>query len=81
MGAVGHLIGYGIGTVDLRSLWGDWIGDSQFKQLCVIAAAVLIGTCGLTSWAVTERILLSARLVTLTIGASTPCLPTPGQRD
>ena len=70
MGAVGHLIGYGIGTVDLRSIWGDWMGDSQFKQLCVIAAVALIGTCGLTSWAVTERILLSARLVTFLGGGA-----------
>ena len=61
MGAVGHLIGFAIGTVDLHSLWGGWLGATQFKQLCVISAAVLLGTCGLTSWAVTERVLLSAR--------------------
>ncbi|KAF2158111.1 hypothetical protein K461DRAFT_264901 [Myriangium duriaei CBS 260.36] len=59
MVAVGHLIGYGIGALDLSLVFGTVIGDTQFKQLIVIAAFVLLFAIGLTSWAVTERILIS----------------------
>ena len=63
MAAIGHLIGYGIGTIDLRALWGDWLGDTQFKQLCVISALALILASAVTSYCVTERILISATCV------------------
>lgn len=59
--AIGHLAGYGVSTVDLLKIFGKTLGDSQFKQCCVIAAGILLLSVGVTSWAVNERILLSAR--------------------
>ncbi|KAF1346736.1 sucrose transport protein [Delphinella strobiligena] len=58
MVAIGHLVGYGIGALDLGRVFGTLIGDTQFKQLCVIAAAALILAVGLTCWAVQERVLV-----------------------
>ena len=58
--AVGHLIGYGAGTIDLIGVFGNLLGNSQFKQLTVIAAATLAFAIGVTSWAVEERVLISA---------------------
>lgn len=57
--AVGHLIGYGAGTINLPNVFGTFLGDSQFKQLTVIAAASLAFAVGVTSWAVEERVLVS----------------------
>lgn len=62
--AVGHLIGYAAGTIDLVKLFGTTLGGSQFKQLTVIAATFLILSVSITSYAVTERILVSSKLVT-----------------
>lgn len=59
--AIGHLIGYGAGTIDLVKIFGTTLGDSQFKQLTVIAAASLIGTVLVTSYAVKERVLVSVK--------------------
>lgn len=59
--AIGHLIGYGAGTLDLVSIFGNLLGDSQFKQLTVIAAVAFLIAIGITSWAVEERVLISAR--------------------
>ena len=59
MVAVGHLIGYGAGALDLGLIFGTLIGDTQFKQLTVIAAVALIFAIGVTCWAVQERVLLS----------------------
>ncbi|KAI0135395.1 MFS general substrate transporter [Daldinia grandis] len=61
MSAIGHGIAYATGAVDLPSLLGTSLGDTQFKQLTVIAALGLVLTCGITSWAVTERILIAPR--------------------
>ena len=61
MVAIGHLIGYGAGTIDLVKVFGTSLGDSQFKQLTLIAAAFFIFAVGLTCWAVQERVLISAR--------------------
>lgn len=61
MVAVGHLIGYAAGTVDLLKIFGTTLGGSQFKQLTVIAGAFLIITVGITSYAVKERILISSK--------------------
>lgn len=58
MQAMGHLIGYYIGTIDLVQLFGPSLGDTQFKKLIIIAAASLLIAVGVTSWAVTERIFL-----------------------
>ncbi|MCJ1300362.1 hypothetical protein MMC08_003159, partial [Hypocenomyce scalaris] len=52
---IGHLVGYAAGTVDLLKVFGSTLGDSQFKQLTVIAAVVLLTTVGITSYAVEER--------------------------
>jgi solute carrier family 45 protein 1/2/4 len=59
MTAVGSLVGYGAGAVDLGKIFGPMLGDSQFKQLTVVAAMSLCITIGITSWAVTERVLVS----------------------
>ena len=59
MGAVGNLVGYAVGTIDLVRVFGMTFGVSQFKQLTVISGFVLIFTNGVTSWAVTERVLIS----------------------
>ena len=61
MVAVGHLVGYAIGTIDLQSIFGKALGDSQFKQLCLIAAFFFLLAVGVTCYAVDERILVSAK--------------------
>ena len=61
MSALGHLIGYVIGTADLVGTFGKAFGDSQFKQLCAIAASALLLAVGVTSYSVKERILISGR--------------------
>lgn len=68
--AIGHLAGYSVSTIDLLKIFGKTLGDSQFKQCCVIAAAALCTSVGITSWAVGERVLVSSRYV-LSMGAST----------
>ncbi|KAI1828103.1 major facilitator superfamily domain-containing protein [Xylaria intraflava] len=60
MSAIGHGIAFAMGAIDLPSLFGRSLGETQFKQLTVLAAFGLVATCGITCWAVTERILLSA---------------------
>ncbi len=59
--AIGHLFGYGLGTIDLLNLFGTTLGDSQFKQLCLIAACTLLIAVSVTSLAVEERVLISTR--------------------
>jgi solute carrier family 45 protein 1/2/4 len=59
MVAVGHLVGYGIGAIDLRTVFGPYLGDSQFKKLIVVSAVMLLICVGVTCWAVSERVLLS----------------------
>lgn len=59
--AIGHLIGYGAGTLDLVGIFGSVLGDSQFKQLTAIAAVAFLIAIAITSWAVEERVLISAR--------------------
>ena len=61
MVAVGHLVGYAVGTIDLPKIFGQSLGDSQFKQLCLIAAVFFLSTVGITCYAVEERILVSAK--------------------
>jgi solute carrier family 45 protein 1/2/4 len=51
MVAVGSLIGYGAGAIDLQRIFGLALGDTQFKQLTAVAAFSLCATIGLTSWA------------------------------
>ena len=61
MVAIGHLVGYGVGTVKLMSIFGTLLGNSQLKQMSVIAAFGLMSAVGITSYAVTERVLISPR--------------------
>ncbi|KAI9680000.1 MAG: hypothetical protein M1817_005015 [Caeruleum heppii] len=61
MVASGHVIGYVAGTVNLVGIFGKTFGDTQFKQLCLISAAVLLLAVGVTSYSVKERVLLAGR--------------------
>ncbi len=61
MVAVGHLIGYAAGTIDLVKVFGTTFGDTQFKQLALISGLALLVSNGVTSWAVTERVLISGK--------------------
>ncbi|KAH7074855.1 major facilitator superfamily domain-containing protein [Paraphoma chrysanthemicola] len=56
MVAVGSLIGYGAGAINLRNVFGPMLGDTQFKQLTAVAALTLCLAVGVTSWAVTEKV-------------------------
>ena len=60
MVAVGSLIGYGAGAIDLRRVFGPMLGDTQFKQLTGVAALTLCLAVGVTSWAVTEKVRVSS---------------------
>ena len=59
MSGFGHLLVYAIGALDLESILGNFLGDSQFKKVCVIAAFAMAGSQGLSAWAVQERVLVS----------------------
>ncbi|KAL4870810.1 hypothetical protein BDV12DRAFT_165266 [Aspergillus spectabilis] len=61
MSAVGQLIGYVIGSLDTVSIFGTTFGDTQFKQMTVIAAMALLAAVAVTSYSVKERILITAR--------------------
>ncbi|CAK7266143.1 hypothetical protein SEPCBS119000_001876 [Sporothrix epigloea] len=60
--AIGHLVGYAAGAVDLVKLMGPAYGDTQFKKLSIVAALSILVTVGITCWAVTERVLLKSAL-------------------
>lgn len=59
MGGAGQLIVYGSGALDLQALLGDWLGETQFKKLIIIAVMTLLASVSITSWAVTERVRIS----------------------
>ncbi|KAL3482482.1 hypothetical protein BJX99DRAFT_217160 [Aspergillus californicus] len=61
MSAVGQLIGYVFGSLDTVSIFGTTIGDTQFKQMTVIAALALLAAVSVTCCCVKERILITAR--------------------
>ncbi|OQE29401.1 hypothetical protein PENSTE_c002G04707 [Penicillium steckii] len=61
MSAIGQLIAYVVGAVDTVSIFGSLLGDTQFKQMTVIAAMSLILAVSVTSYSVKERVLISAR--------------------
>lgn len=63
MSAIGQLVGYGIGSINTVSILGTLLGDTQFKQMTLIAALFLVGSILVTSYSVKERILITARLV------------------
>jgi len=57
--AAGNIVGYFAGMIDLMSIFGTSLGDSQFKQLVVVSAFLLIICVGITCFAVKERYLIS----------------------
>ncbi|AEO54162.1 hypothetical protein MYCTH_2296395 [Thermothelomyces thermophilus ATCC 42464] len=61
MNSLGHIIGYAMGALDLVQIFGPTLGDTQFKQLTIIAALGMLLTSSITCWAVTERVLVSVR--------------------
>ncbi|GKT48303.1 general alpha-glucoside permease [Colletotrichum spaethianum] len=61
MSAIGHMLGYGAGAIDLVGIFGTSLGDSQFKQLTLIATFLMVFSSGVTCWAVNERVLVSTR--------------------
>ncbi|EER44596.1 sucrose transporter [Histoplasma capsulatum var. duboisii H88] len=61
MAAIGHLVGYGIGSVDMLSIFGHALGNTQFKQMIVISTVSLIFSVSITSYTVKERVLISLR--------------------
>lgn len=50
---------YGIGALDLDSIFGNFLGDTQFKKVCLIAAIAMAFAQGVSCWAVHERVLVS----------------------
>ncbi|KAG0125170.1 major facilitator superfamily domain-containing protein [Tuber indicum] len=59
--AVGNIAGYFAGTIDLMSIFGATIGDTQFKQLMVLASISLVSCVLITCFSVEERVLLTRR--------------------
>ena len=64
MGACGNVVSYMVGTVDLVSIFGPFLGDTQFKKMILISALALLIAVGITSYSVTERILVASPEVT-----------------
>ncbi|KAM3543141.1 hypothetical protein ARSEF1564_003946 [Beauveria bassiana] len=58
MSAIGNVVGYAGGAVDLVRILGTTFGDTQFKLLTIIAVLAILGTTAVTCWAVTEKVLL-----------------------
>lgn len=61
LSAVGHMIGYAAGAVDLGAIFGDFLGDTQFKKLTIIAAFGILVSSFVTTMAVTEKVLVDIR--------------------
>lgn len=59
--AIGSLIGYAIGSINMVNVFGTSFGNTQFKQMTVVAALSLLASVLVTSCAVQERVLLSTR--------------------
>lgn len=58
MSAIGNVVGYAGGAVDLVRILGTTFGDTQFKLLTIIAVLAILGTTAVTCWAVSEKVLL-----------------------
>lgn len=56
---VGHMLMYGLGALDLNAILGNFLGDTQFKKVCLIAAMAMALAQGTSCWAVQERVLVS----------------------
>jgi solute carrier family 45, member 1/2/4 len=59
--AIGNVGGYLAGTINLKKIFGNFLGDTQFKQLVVICSFALCCCIGATCLAVKERILVERR--------------------
>ena len=59
MAGVGHLLVYGVGSLELKFILGNFLGDTQFKKVCVIAAIAMGLAQSVTAWATQERVLVS----------------------
>lgn len=59
MAGSGHMLVYAIGALDLNAILPNFIGDTQFKKVCLIAAFAMAATQGVTCIAVHERVLVS----------------------
>jgi solute carrier family 45 protein 1/2/4 len=46
------------GMIDLRAIFGNFLGNTQFKQLMVVSAFLLLLCVGITCYSVTERVLV-----------------------
>ena len=57
-GGIGHLFVYAIGAMDLNAWLGNWLGDTQFKKVCLIAALGMAVPQCISCWAVEERVLV-----------------------
>ncbi|KAI9714772.1 MAG: hypothetical protein M1820_000061 [Bogoriella megaspora] len=62
MAAGGQLVGYVLGALNLQQIFGDLLGNTQFKQVVFIAGLALVLSICVTSWAVTEKVLLSPEI-------------------
>lgn len=58
MSAIGNVVGYAGGAVDLVRILGTTFGDTQFKLLTLLAVLAILGSTAVTCWAVTEKVLL-----------------------
>ena len=54
---LGTLLGYLLGTIHLQSIFGDAIGSTQFKRICVITSVVHLSCVSVTSLYVKESVL------------------------
>ncbi|KAL5612331.1 hypothetical protein BROUX41_000135 [Berkeleyomyces rouxiae] len=58
LAAIGHVVGYAAGAVDLVGVFGTTLGDTQFKQLVSLAIIFVLSSSSVSCWAVSERVLL-----------------------
>lgn len=57
--AIGHLLGYFAGYLDLLSIFHGKLGNTQLKSFCVVSSLALLLTASTTCLAVSERVLTS----------------------
>jgi solute carrier family 45 protein 1/2/4 len=63
MNAVGQLFTYTVGSIDMVATFGTRFGDTQFKQMIVVAVLSMNVAVLITSYAVKERVLVAVRSV------------------
>lgn len=59
MVGVGQMLVYGIGALDLEAVFGEFMGNTQFKKVCVLAALAMALSQCTSCWAVQERVLVA----------------------